>query len=123
MSRTILVVDDDPDLRLMLRGILEEEGYAVAVARDGLDALTIVDQALPDLILLDLSMPRMDGYAFAAELSRRDLRDSVPVMVLTADGNASHKAARLGADAYLPKPFLLDDLLAAVERLLTESPG
>jgi len=117
------VVDDDPDLRLMLRGILEEEGYAVAVARDGLDALTIVDQALPDLILLDLSMPRMDGYAFAAELSRRDLRDSVPVMVLTADGNASHKAARLGADAYLPKPFLLDDLLAAVERLLTESPG
>ena len=117
MSATILVVDDDPDVRLTVAGILEDEGYTVVDAADGLEALAKLAELRPAAILLDIGMPRMDGYAFAAELARRGLRDGLPVIVLTADGRAAEKAARLGADGYLTKPFTLPTLLAVVARV------
>ena len=117
MNRTILVVDDDPDIRLTVAGILEDEGYAVVSAADGLDALAKLAETRPAAILLDIAMPRMDGYAFAAELARRGMRDSLPVIVLTADGRAPEKAARVGAQGYLSKPFILSTLLAEVTRV------
>jgi CheY-like chemotaxis protein len=89
----------------------------VVVAGDGLEALATLDGDLPTAVLLDISMPRMDGYAFVAELDRRGLRSSLPIIVLTADGRAAEKATRTGAQGYLPKPFTLDSLLAAVARV------
>lgn len=118
MNRTVLVVDDDLAMQVTIAGILEDEGYAVLVAGDGIDALDRLTATRPDAIVLDISMPRMDGFAFADELSRRGLRAGLPVIVLTADGRAQEKAARLGADGYLAKPFALDDLLSEVARCL-----
>jgi CheY-like chemotaxis protein len=118
---TILVVDDDPLIRLTVTGILEDEGYTVVDAGDGLEALAVLatlDGVRPAAILLDITMPRMDGYAFAEELGRRGLRDALPVIVLTADGRAAEKAARVGADGYLTKPFTLPTLLAEVARVV-----
>ncbi|MGD9890703.1 MAG: response regulator [Dehalococcoidia bacterium] len=118
MSATILVVDDDPLIRLTVISILEDEGYTVVVASDGLEALTQLDGVQPAAILLDITMPRMDGYAFAAELTRQGRRDATPIVVLTADGRAAEKAARLGAEGYLTKPFTLPTLLAEVARIV-----
>jgi CheY-like chemotaxis protein len=117
MTTTILVVDDDPLIRLTVSGILEDEGYTVVSAGDGLDALAKLAELQPAAILLDITMPRMDGYAFAAELVRRGLRQAVPVIVLTADGRAPEKAAQVGAEGYLTKPFTLPTLLAEVARV------
>ncbi len=121
---TILVVDDDPLIRLTVTGILEDDGYSVIDAGDGLEALEVLatlDGVRPAAILLDITMPRMDGYTFVEELGRRGLRDAMPVIVLTADGRAPEKAARVGADGYLTKPFTLPTLLAEVARV-TNSP-
>jgi CheY-like chemotaxis protein len=71
---------------------------------------------MPGLILLDLSLPRMDGWSFAAELGRLGMRPMIPLVVMTADGRAQEKAAQLGADDYIQKPFNLDRLLDIVER-------
>lgn len=117
MNQTILVVDDDPIVQLTVSSILEDEGYTVVVAGDGLDALAKLVDTEPAAILLDITMPRMDGYAFAAELERRGLRDTLPVIVLTADGRAAEKAALVGAQGYLAKPFALTMLLAEVARV------
>jgi two-component system response regulator MprA len=118
MSATILIVDDDYGLRATLQAVLEDEGYTVTTAVDGLDALAKLEGETPGLILLDLGMPRLDGYDLAEELVRRGLRPAVPVVVLTADGRAAEKAARIGADDWLAKPFAVDRLLAQVRRLL-----
>jgi CheY-like chemotaxis protein len=117
MTQTILVVDDDPLIQLTVRSILEDEGYTVVSAGDGLEALAHLADVRPAAILLDITMPRMDGYAFAAELERRSLRDGTPIIVLTADGRAPEKAARVGADGYLTKPFMLPTLLAELDRV------
>ncbi len=117
MNRTILVVDDDPFIQLTVSSILEDEGYRVVSAGDGLEGLAKVAEVQPAAILLDITMPRMDGYGFAAELARRGLREGMPIIVLTADGRAAEKAARVGADGYLAKPFTLLTLLAEVARV------
>ena len=117
MTATILVVDDDPLIQMTIGGILEDEGYTVVGAGDGLEALARLAELRPAAILLDITMPRMDGYAFATELARRGLREAVPVIVLTADGRAAEKAAQLGADGYLAKPFTLPTLLAEGARV------
>jgi CheY-like chemotaxis protein len=117
MTTTILVVDDDPLIQLTVCGILEDEGYTVVCAGDGAEALAMLAEVQPTAILLDITMPRMDGYAFAAELVRRGLREALPVIVLTADGRAPEKAAQLGAEGYLAKPFTLPTLLAEVARV------
>jgi two-component system response regulator MprA len=117
-NRTILVVDDDRSMQLTLASILEDDGYAVVVADDGLEALATLEVTHPHLIVLDVGLPRMDGYAFAAELVRRGLRPQISLVVITADGRAAEKAARVGADAFLAKPFALPELLACVSQLV-----
>ena len=116
MRGPILVVGDDRDMQATIAAILEDDGYDVHVAGDGLAALAALETAAPALILLDITMPRMDGYAFAAELRRRGGHPGIPIVVLTADGRAGEKAARVGADGYVAKPFTLDGLLDAVAR-------
>jgi two-component system, chemotaxis family, chemotaxis protein CheY len=115
-SPLVLVVDDDPDILDAICDILEGEGYRVARARHGVEALDRVSQELPSVILLDLMMPVMDGLAFANALRQRPLPRRVPIVVISADGNPQ-RAAALGAQAYLAKPFDIDALLSHVAHI------
>ncbi len=115
----MLVVDDDPGIRETVVAILDMDGYAADVAGDGLAAMERIEQAGPPAaIILDLMMPRMDGFAFAAALERRGLRPGIPLLVLTADGRAGEKAAAVRAEGVLEKPFEIPDLLDHVARLV-----
>ncbi|MCA1831904.1 MAG: response regulator transcription factor [Actinomycetota bacterium] len=118
MAPTILVVDDDRKLRDMLRRALEGAGFEVATAEDGGRALAAVSKAAPDLIVLDVLMPGVDGLGVARRL--RDRGDAVPILMLTARDAVPDRVAGLdaGADDYLVKPFALDELLARVRALL-----
>jgi two-component system, chemotaxis family, chemotaxis protein CheY len=118
----ILVVDDDAGIQQTIGGILEDEGYQVVSAWNGQEALQHLDGGVqPVLIMLDLQMPVMDGFAFAAALDLRGLRARAPIVVLTADGRAPQKAAQVGADGYLTKPFTLLSLVDLVQRLAPAS--
>ncbi|MGH7447907.1 MAG: response regulator transcription factor [Longimicrobiales bacterium] len=117
MSR-ILIVEDNPDLAFGLRNNLEIEGYDIAVAQDGLAGLSEARATHPDLIILDLMMPGMDGYRVLRTL--RDEGISTPVLILSAKGEEADKVRgfRMGADDFVTKPFSLLELLARVEALL-----
>lgn len=114
----LLIIDDDAGVQKMLRILLEYEHFEVMVASDGQAALTCLDRTPPDLVLLDLMMPQMDGLTFMAELKRRDLRPSLPVIVLTADIYARPLIERMGVEAWLMKPFHLTDLLKRIKDVL-----
>ncbi len=116
MAGPILIVDDDITVRATMARILQDEGYTVVEAADGIDALAALDGLLPGLILLDMTLPRMDGRAFVAELERLGLRSRMPIVVVTADGRAQEKAVEVGADDYLLKPFEVEGLLDVVTR-------
>jgi two-component system, chemotaxis family, chemotaxis protein CheY len=114
-GRSVLLVEDDLDVRETLAEVLTMEGHVVATARDGVEALQVARQRPPDLILLDLMMPRMTGWEFRAVQRVDPVLSSIPVVVVSA---CSHElAAELDATAYLPKPFDLDKLLALVDRI------
>ena len=110
----VLVVDDDESIRAMLVGILEFEGYAVRTAANGAEALTAIESDPPCLVLLDMRMPILDGWGFAAALRDRGLR--VPVAVMTAARDAQRWCDEIGGDACLSKPFDVDEGVAMVDR-------
>ncbi len=116
-NRKILIVDDDPGIQELLELALEAEGYDVRVARDGLEGLEMVAEEMPHLVILDLMMPRLDGFGFERELSVRGLRNSVPIMVLTAASRGQERRADITAEAYIDKPFSLPEFLDEVARL------
>jgi two-component system phosphate regulon response regulator PhoB len=118
VARTVFVIDDDPWIHEVLTMVLEDEGYVVVNARDGQEALEQLREHRPALIVLDWMMPRMNALAFTQELRRRGLQPYIPILLLTADGNATAKAAQIGADAYLTKPFDLPVLLDRVARTI-----
>lgn len=117
----ILVVDDDSSILETVTAILELEGYPVATAINGADALRSVEQQHPALVLLDMRMPVMDGWGFVRELEQRGV--SLPIVVMTAAQDARRWANEIGAAGYLAKPFELPDLLSTVERLLDGATG
>jgi len=114
----ILIIEDELPMRTALQDVLEGEGYRVLTAADGETGLERALKEKPDLILLDIMMPRLDGYAVCAELRR--LTNPVPVLMLTAKGQVEDRVTGLdaGADDYLVKPFSSDELLARVRALL-----
>jgi len=118
-QKKVLVVEDDKYIRETIIEILEMEGYNAAPAVDGQEALDLLskeDSALPHVILLDLAMPRMDGYAFR-EAQEKDPRIAfIPVIVMSADNSVESKRHCIGATDFLRKPPSIDDLLEAVER-------
>lgn len=119
----VLIVDDDPDLRLLMEETLDLEGYRVASAVNGANALeTIEREAMPDLILLDMKMPVMDGAEFARRFRARHDHAS-PIVVVTAAADASKSAEAIGARGWLGKPFDLDALLETVARLIKLPPA
>jgi DNA-binding response OmpR family regulator len=116
--KRILLVEDNPDLIYGLRNNLEIEGYDVTVADDGLTGLQSARELEPDLVILDLMLPGLDGYRVLRAL--REAGSAVPVLILTARGEEADKVRgfRLGADDYVTKPFGVLELLARVEALL-----
>jgi CheY-like chemotaxis protein len=115
MSEMVLVVDDDPLIVASVVDLLDLEGYRTEVASNGAEALELLEGIKPCVVLLDMRMPVMDGWHFAAELRNRGIR--VPVLVMTAAQSARTWAEEIGADGYVPKPFKVDELLSSVERL------
>ena len=114
MSR-ILVVDDDPSIVAVIADILRAEGHEVVVAENGAEALKKADGE--SLVLLDMRMPILDGWGFARRFRAAGKRS--PIVVMTAAENARRWAEEIGADGYLPKPFEIDALIAAVEQHAT----
>ena len=98
----------------MIRDILEEYGFSVVTAADGAEALRLVEEAEPEVVLLDVNMPVLDGEGFVAAVRERGLR--VPIVIMTAGSSAKRWATQLGADAYLSKPFELSSLIDATTR-------
>ncbi len=118
-------MDDETNIRLMLRAALETEGYAIDEAVDGRAALTAIDRRMPDLMLLDLSMPLLDGMGVLEQLRQSDLSRKPRVIVLTAYGSisAAVNATRLGAVDFLEKPVLPSQVREAVEAALAMPSG
>lgn len=111
----ILIVDDDSAILSVVSEILDLEGYQVLTAVNGLEALRVLERMRPSLIVLDMRMPVMDGWGFAAALRERGI--SIPILVMTAAQNARAWAQEIHAQGYIPKPFEVSDLVAAIERL------
>lgn len=115
-ERPVLVVDDDPSILLVVAELLDDEGYVVGTAANGAEALGAVERLDPALVLLDMRMPVIDGWGFVRGLRARD-KAVPPILVMTAAQDARRWAEEVGAAGYVAKPFDLDDLLSAVERL------
>jgi len=113
----ILVVDDDEIILAAVSGILLQEGFNVETATNGSEALDCVERIHPDVVLLDMRMPILDGWAFARALHERDIE--LRIVVMTAAQDARRWAEEIGAQAYLAKPFDLEDLIAIVEGCCT----
>ncbi len=120
----ILIVDDEPDIRQLVREILEEEGYAVAVAKDGASARESVKTRMPDMVLLDIWMPDIDGISLLKEFIS-NYAMHCPVVMMSGHGTveAAVEATRLGASNFIEKPLSLAKLLAVVEQTLAHSTG
>lgn len=114
---TIMIIDDESQMRDLVRKFLEADGYTVVEATDGAHALTLLDNILPDLFIVDVMMPYMDGFTFAKEVKRKY---SIPIIFLSAKGDEWDRVngLKLGGDDYIVKPFLPAELVARVESVL-----
>jgi DNA-binding response OmpR family regulator len=117
-ARTILIVDDDRELSDGLRAVLERQGHRVLQATNGMQAKDVVYQQRPDLVILDMMMPRMGGFPVLEHF--RDKTDAPPIIMITANEGSRHKAYAefLGVVDYLRKPFAMEELLESVARAL-----
>ena len=120
LSRKVLLADDEDKLRRVMKDLLEREGYTVAEARDGVQALDQVDRFGPDVVVLDLNLPGLDGYGVLSYLRSRQATANIPVIVLTAKGDEDNEVRvfELGADDFLTKPFRARALSARLDVLL-----
>jgi CheY-like chemotaxis protein len=117
----ILVIEDDETLRETLAEVLIDEGHEVRAAAHGDEALDYLDGWVPDLIVLDLMMPTMDAYEFRERQRQRNAAPGAPTLVISAARDIQAAAARLEADDWIAKPFLLDEVIDAIDRLLARS--
>ncbi len=120
MSKKILIVDDEPNIVISLEFLMKKEGFAVAVAVDGDDALAKAASFEPDLILLDVMMPKKSGFEVCESLRADPSRAGLQIVMLTAKGRDTEvaKGLAIGADAYVTKPFSTKDLVAKVKSML-----
>lgn len=120
MTKQLLVVDDDPSLLLAVSETLRAENYDVVTARRGAEAMVRVAESLPDLIISDIRMPGMDGYALVRNLRAAPRTRLIPIVFLTAKDETVDRIAgfRSGVDAYITKPFESDELIAVVKSIL-----
>jgi chemosensory pili system protein ChpA (sensor histidine kinase/response regulator) len=122
-QRQLLVVDDSPSVRRLTCAVFERRGWQVRPARDGVEALELIQGWRPDAVVMDIEMPRMDGFELLAILRRQADTARVPTIMVTSRAGEKHreKAVRLGVDAYLVKPFREEELFGVVEDLLAQS--
>jgi DNA-binding response OmpR family regulator len=118
--KRVLLVDDDPEIIEAIRYALESRGYKIFIARDGNQGLALAESEDPDLVILDMMMPKRSGFLVLEKL-RRTRQVPVRVIMITANEGSRHKAyaEMLGVDDYLRKPFAMDKLVESVHRLLT----
>ncbi|HEY9519164.1 MAG TPA: response regulator, partial [Gemmatimonadales bacterium] len=116
----VLLVDDEDQLRRVMKDLLERQGYSVVEARDGAQALDEVDRHAPDIVILDLNLPGVDGYSVLSQLRSRSATRQLPIIVLTAKGDEDNevRVLQLGADDFLTKPFRAKALAARLENAL-----
>ena len=123
MKKNVLVVDDELGALTLIGNMLERGGFNVLKAKDADVALAILEQSLPDLIILDVMMPGMNGIDLCRVIRQRDDTKSIPVLILSARGDAESvmQGMEAGANDYLPKPILHHDLVAKVRSILAQS--
>lgn len=120
MSAKVLIADDEPNILISLEYLMKREGYAVSVARDGQEALEVLQREQPRLVLLDVMMPRKSGFEVCQALRADEVLKDTIVLMLTAKGRETDvaKGLALGADAYITKPFSTKELVQKVRELL-----
>jgi len=120
MSKRILIADDEPNIVVSLEFLMKREGFEVQVAADGEAALQAIATQAPDLVLLDIMLPKKDGFEVCQQIRANPEWQSLKVVMLTAKGRDTEvsKGLALGADAYMTKPFSTRDLVAQVRQLL-----
>ncbi|MDH3473636.1 MAG: response regulator [Rhodospirillales bacterium] len=122
MTRSVLIVDDEPNIVLSLEVLMSRAGFDVRVARDGEAALTAMEEKVPDLVLLDVMMPKRDGYDICQMIRTKPEWKDVRVIMLTARGREveREKGIALGADDYITKPFSTRELVEQVRKLFPD---
>lgn len=120
MTKKVLIVDDEPNIVISVEFLMRREGFEVLVARDGEEGLARIQAARPDLVVLDVMMPKLDGFEVCKAVRADPTLGGVRILMLTAKGRAAEisKGLALGADAYIPKPFATRELVAKVKELL-----
>jgi DNA-binding response OmpR family regulator len=120
MSKTILVADDEPNIVAALEYLLQQRGYEVLIARNGDEALMLLEERIPDLVLLDVMMPRKSGYEICDRIRHRAEWQHIKVIMLSAKGRDAevNKGLAMGADLYMTKPFSTRELMARISSLV-----
>ena len=120
MSKRVLIADDEPNIVAALEYLLQQGGYEVLVARNGDEALALLDQRVPDLVLLDVMMPRKSGYEICSRIRSQPEWRHIKVIMLSAKGRDAEvsKGLALGADLYVTKPFSTRELMGKIDGLL-----
>ncbi len=123
MAKTILIVDDEEYIVTSLEYVMKSAGFDVVVAYDGEQAIEKVTKTVPDLLILDVMMPKLNGFEVCEKIRANPLWKSIRIIMLTAKGRDSerHRGMSLGADDYMTKPFSTRDILKRVEELLAET--
>ena len=121
-NKKLLLIDDDPNLILLVKDYLEFRGYNVDTAENGREALEVLDQNVPDMIICDVMMPEMDGYSLVKHIREEPVTNRIPVLFLSAKGQSQDRVKGLneGADVYMVKPFEPEELVAQVESSLNQ---
>ncbi|GAB4226046.1 MAG: response regulator transcription factor [Stanieria sp.] len=121
-SKKLLLIDDDPNLILLVKDYLEFRGYNVMTAENGREALDLLEQSIPDMIICDVMMPEMDGYSLVQHIRQEPRTNRIPVLFLSAKGQSQDRVKGLneGADVYMVKPFEPEELVAQVESSLNQ---
>jgi len=119
----ILIAEDNAEIRTLVSSILVEEGHKVGVAQNGQQALDMMMDDAPDVLVLDIMMPQMDGYTVLKELKSSGIKETMKILILTAKTSESDwvRGYKLGADSYLTKPFDTDELINGIEDLLSST--
>jgi DNA-binding response OmpR family regulator len=127
MTKKVLIADDEPNIVTSLEYLMQKKGFEVKIARNGDEALALVESFLPDVVLLDVMMPRKSGYEVCQQIRERPDWQHIKVVMLSAKGREAevNKGLSLGADSYVTKPFSNQELIAKIEGLLADgaNPG
>ena len=120
MAKKVLIVDDELNITISVEFLMRREGFEVSVAKDGEEGLSMIRSWMPDLVLLDVMMPKMDGFEVCRTVRADASLSGVRIVMLTAKGREAEveKGLSLGADAYIPKPFSTSELVSRVKSLL-----